>query len=307
MANKRNVTVGKPLVAGAVYRAPVGTTLPTAADATLDEAFAPVGYISEEGLRWSYSGDGDVIRAWGRDVVARPAGVVDDVASFQMLETVDEEAVKAFWGDDARSVISGGYALQVGVPSPVQYSWVIDMLLPTKPDPAVIWPSPRVRRIVIPAASVRDREEIVYQDSELVAYGVSLKAGRSWVDPPRIPLPGQRAEGYFTPFHREYVMGSVLSILSVTPQLNIINLTDTLTLTLDGSFTTAYIYLERLENGSWTLLDNRSIIRNPGYMFPIDAYLPGENETFESYGIGTYRARFEVGTGVAVYQFEVVE
>ena len=192
MANKGNVTVGKPLVAGAVYRAPVGTTLPTAADATLDQAFVPVGYISDEGLRWSYSGDGDVIRAWGRDVVARPAGAVDDVASFQMLETVDEEAVKAFWGDDARQIISGGYALQVGVPSPVQYSWVIDMLLPTKPDPAVIWPSPRVRRSVIPMASVREREEIVYQDSELVAYGVSLKAGRRWVDPPAIPLRGDR-------------------------------------------------------------------------------------------------------------------
>lgn len=213
MANKGNVTVGKPLIAGAVYRAPVGTTLPTAANETLDEGFIPVGYISEEGMRWSYSGDGDVIRAWGRDVVARPAGVVDDVASFQMLETVDEEAVKAFWGDDARSVISGGYALQVGVPSPVQYSWVIDMLLPQKNDPAIIWPNPRVRRIVIPMASVREREEIVYQDSELVAYGLSLKAGRSWVDPPRIPLPGQRAEGYFTPFHYEYVTGVAAEIL----------------------------------------------------------------------------------------------
>lgn len=177
MANKGNVTVGKPLVAGAVYRAPVGTTLPTAADATLDEAFAPVGYISDDGLRWSYSGDGDVIRAWGRDVVSRPAGAVDDVASFQMLETVDEEAVKAFWGDDARQIITGGYALQVGVPSPVQYSWVIDMLLPDQ-RPKAFYHHSGVRRIVIPAASVRDREEIVYQDSELVAYGVSLKAAK---------------------------------------------------------------------------------------------------------------------------------
>lgn len=307
MANKGNVTVGKPLIAGAVYRAPVGVPLPTSADEELLENFYPVGYISDEGLRWSYSGDGDVIRAWGRDVVARPAGVVDDVASFQMLETVNEEAVKVFWGDDARSVITGGYALQVGVPSPVQYSWVIDMLLPTKPDPAVIWPSPRVRRIVIPMASVRDREEISYQDSELVAYGVSLKAGRRWVDPPAIPLPGQQAEGHFTPFHREYVMGPVLFFSNITPQSNIVNLTDTIILTIDGSFTTVYTYLERLENGSWTILASGPISRNPGHMDPIDVYLPGKNETFESYDIGTYRARLEVGTGVAVYQFEVIE
>lgn len=253
MANKGNVTVGKPLVAGAVYRAPVGTTLPTAADATLDQAFAPVGYISDEGLRWSYSGDGDVIRAWGRDVVARPAGVVDDVASFQMLETVDEEAVRAFWGDDARSVISGGYALQVGVPSPVQYSWVIDMLLPTKPDPAVIWPSPRVRRIVIPMASVRDREEISYQDSELVAYGVSLKAGRTWHDASVIP-PTPRG---FTPFHYEYNMGAAAEIVEYNGNFNFWHysvLVDGFippAITVGGSFTSGSFTIYKLVNGEW--------------------------------------------------------
>lgn len=241
MANKGNVTVGKPLVAGAVYRAPVGTTLPTAADATLDEAFAPVGYISEEGLRWSYSGDGDVIRAWGRDVVSRPAGVVDDVASFQMLEIVDEEAVRAFWGDDARSVISGGYALQVGVPSPVQYSWVIDMLLPQKNDPAVIWPNPRVRRIVIPMASVRDREEIVYQDSELVSYGLSLKAGKDSAGK----------------YHYEYVMGATAEILRYSQAFDFnyhyVEVNDIVLakITLGGRYIKGVYAIFKLVNGEW--------------------------------------------------------
>lgn len=241
MANKGNVTVGKPLVAGAVYRAPVGTSLPTAADATLDEAFAPVGYISDEGLRWSYSGDGDVIRAWGRDVVARPAGAVDDVATFQMLETVDEEAVRAFWGDDARSVITGGYALQVGVPSPVQYSWVIDMMLPKKNDPAVIWPSPRVRRIVIPMASVRDREEISYQDSELVAYGLSLKAGKDSAGK----------------YHYEYVMGAIAEIVRYEGgfdlSLGLIYPDQTPTVVLGGSFVNGSDAIYKLVNGEWEL------------------------------------------------------
>lgn len=247
MSNKGNVTVGKPLVAGAVYRAPVGTTLPTAADATLDEAFIPVGYISDEGLRWSYSGDGDVIRAWGRDVVARPAGAVDDVASFQMLETVDEEAVKAFWGDDARSVISGGYALQVGVPSPVQYSWVIDMLLPQKNGPAVIWPNPRVRRIVIPMASVRDREEIVYQDSELVAYGLSLKAGKD------------SSEKY----HYEYVMGAAAEILryeggfSFDGGHNQIAPLPVPVVVLGGIFISGSAFFYKLVNGEWQQIGMR--------------------------------------------------
>lgn len=241
MANKGNVGVGKPLIAGAVYRAPVGVPLPKSADEELLENFYPVGYISDEGLRWSYSGDGDVIRAWGRDVVSRPAGVVDDVASFQMLETVDEEAVKAFWGDDARSVISGGYALQVGVPSPKQYSWVIDMLLPTKPDPAVIWPNPRVRRIVIPMASVREREEIVYQDSELVAYGVSLRAAKD-------------GSGKY---HYEYAMGATAEILRYSQafDFNYHNVVvDDIVLakiTLGGSYISGLYAVFKLVNGEW--------------------------------------------------------
>lgn len=246
MANKGNVGVGKPLVAGAVYRAPVGVPLPTTADEALLESFYPVGYISDEGLRWSYSGDGDVIRAWGGDVVSRPAGIVDDVASFQMLETVDEEAVKAFWGDDARQIITGGYALQVGVPSPVQYSWVIDMLLPTKPDPAVIWPSPRVRRIVIPMASVRDREEIVYQDSELVAYGVSLRAEKD-------------GSGKY---HYEYAMGAAAEIVKYNGNFRFhyyngrdgdITSFDIIDpeITLGGAFLSGTVTIFKLIGGEW--------------------------------------------------------
>ena len=37
--NKANVTTGKPKVGGAVFRAPVGTTLPTDASTALNSAF----------------------------------------------------------------------------------------------------------------------------------------------------------------------------------------------------------------------------------------------------------------------------
>ena len=37
-----NVTAGKPAVGGAVYRAPLGTTLPASAKEKLDDAFVPL-------------------------------------------------------------------------------------------------------------------------------------------------------------------------------------------------------------------------------------------------------------------------
>lgn len=48
--NKSYVTTGKPKAAGAVYRAAIGSTLPTTAAATLDQAFIELGHISEDGL-----------------------------------------------------------------------------------------------------------------------------------------------------------------------------------------------------------------------------------------------------------------
>ena len=39
MSNAQNVTVGKPKVGGAVFRAPLGTELPTDATTALNEAF----------------------------------------------------------------------------------------------------------------------------------------------------------------------------------------------------------------------------------------------------------------------------
>ena len=51
MANTvSNVATGKPKKAGAIYVAPVGTTLPTDAEVALDAAFAAMGFVSEDGV-----------------------------------------------------------------------------------------------------------------------------------------------------------------------------------------------------------------------------------------------------------------
>ena len=51
MADVKNVTAAKPKIGGAVYSAPLGTTLPKDATTALDKAFKALGYISEDGLK----------------------------------------------------------------------------------------------------------------------------------------------------------------------------------------------------------------------------------------------------------------
>ena len=46
MATVSNVSVGKPAVGGAIYRAAKGTTLPTDATTALGSSFKQLGYVS---------------------------------------------------------------------------------------------------------------------------------------------------------------------------------------------------------------------------------------------------------------------
>ena len=48
--NTANVAAGKPRVNGAIFVAPVGSTLPTDASTVLDAAFINLGFISDDGV-----------------------------------------------------------------------------------------------------------------------------------------------------------------------------------------------------------------------------------------------------------------
>lgn len=162
-----NVTAGKPKITGAVFRAPVDTTLPTDAKTELDAAFACLGYVSEDGVTNENSPSSEQTKAWGGDVVLNTQTEKPDTFAFKLIEAKNVDVLKMVYGDShVTGDLDTGIHVEATAEDPGEAAYVIDMILK----------GGDLKRIVIPTASISEMEEIVYSDSEAVGYGVTLAA-----------------------------------------------------------------------------------------------------------------------------------
>lgn len=165
--NSQNVTAGKPKVGGAIFRAPLGTTLPNSATAALDGAFVNLGYCSEDGLVNSNSPTSENIKAWGGDIVLTTLTEKPDTFQFTLIEAKNAETAKAIYGDGNVTVDGDGNAtIHANSSQQANCSWVIDMVLKDN----------TVKRIVIPNAGVSAVGDITYADGSAVGYQTTISA-----------------------------------------------------------------------------------------------------------------------------------
>lgn len=162
-----NVSVGKPKVAGAIYRAPAGSTLPTDASTDLDAAFQCLGYASEDGVTNSNSPSSGNIKAWGGDTVLTYQSEKPDTFSFTLLEALNTEVLKAVYGDNNVSgTLSTGITIKANSTEQEACAWAIDMILR----------GGALKRIVIPSAAVTEVGDITYADGSAIGYETTLTA-----------------------------------------------------------------------------------------------------------------------------------
>ena len=167
MANDASkVSTGKPKIGGAIYRAPVGTTLPTDAVSTLNAAFNCLGYCSDDGLTNDNSMEMEEIKAWGGDTVLYSQTSKDDEFGFTLIEIMNEYVLKAVYGDDNVTVNSEAGTITIRANSSEQEdaAYVIDMILK----------GGALKRIVIPAGKVTEVGTITYKDDEAIGYETTL-------------------------------------------------------------------------------------------------------------------------------------
>ena len=162
-----NVSTGKPKIAGAVFVAPKETTLPTDATTALDATkFVCLGYVSEDGLTNNNDMDVSAIKAWGGAIVYRSLTELDDNFALTLIESENEDVLKAVYGDSNVTQNGDITKVEVKAEDPQERVWVFDLALR----------GGVAKRIVVEDGAVTAREEITYNDSDAIAYGITVSA-----------------------------------------------------------------------------------------------------------------------------------
>lgn len=174
MANNdnRNINIGKPAgVTGAAFRSPLGTAVPTNETTAKNVLFKNVGYLSDAGVVRAIGETSTSIKAWGGSIVRKVSSDHDVTYQFTMLETLNPEAAKTFYGDSNVTTTAGTgststkTAIVVKANVSQKNAWIFELA-----------DSPAIGRIVVPNGEVTARGDVSWVDTATVAYSVTVTA-----------------------------------------------------------------------------------------------------------------------------------
>ncbi len=173
MANTAtNVQAGKPAIEGAIFTAPLGTTLPSSTSDELDTAFEALGYVSSDGVTNDNSPENTTVKAWGGDTVLSTQTSKDDQWKYMLIEGLSVSVLKVVYGEkNVSGTLSTGITVKATTEEVENRVYVIDMVMGAVN-----------KRVVIPNGKISALETITYKDDDAVGYGVTIDGISTYVE-----------------------------------------------------------------------------------------------------------------------------
>lgn len=172
MNDKSNITIGLPKVGGAIYWAPLGTTLPSDATTALSSAYVNLGYVTEDGVTPSISEETDTINAWGPEPVLVNQTSYSETVTFNLLETIRPAALQYVRGAGNVSVDGTGAIASGTTGEPLPHGVIVIETIQNNGSA-----NPRYHRIVYGDCQLSDRSgDQSYNNSDPVTFPVNITA-----------------------------------------------------------------------------------------------------------------------------------
>ena len=165
MPTVTNVSAATPGVSGAIYRAPLGTSLPSDATTTLGAGYVELGYVSEDGLVNTNSPETENIKEWGGTDVLNVLTEKTDEWQCTLIEVLNVNVLKAIYGaNNVTGTLSTGITVTANTDEQEEAIWVVDMVMRNGV----------LKRVVIPNGKISELGDITYKRDEAVGYEITL-------------------------------------------------------------------------------------------------------------------------------------
>lgn len=162
--NQANVSAGKGVKGGYIYSAPVGTTLPTDIETTLDPAFKCLGFISEDGYVETVEEDSNDIVDLNGDLMDSSNSNRVESAQFTLAE-IKAETLKRQYGENNVTDEDGIITVHHNSDSHSVFAYVLELVLKNG----------RRWRKVIPQGQSSELDDLTVASSELCQRALTMK------------------------------------------------------------------------------------------------------------------------------------
>ena len=162
--NAANVSAGKGVKGGYIFSAPVGTTLPTDIETTLDPAFKCLGFISEDGYVESVEEDSSDIVDMNGDLMDSTSSNRVESAQLTLAE-IKAETLRRQYGDKNVTDENGLITVKHNSDSHPTFAYVLELVLKNN----------RRWRKVVPQGQSSELDDLTIASSELCQRALTMK------------------------------------------------------------------------------------------------------------------------------------